>query len=52
MYTVPVTVILPTDKMMPEGGIPNGGKPYKTLYLLHGVLGSSVDWVNGTRNQR
>lgn len=34
-------------------GIPKReNKPYKTLYLLHGVLGSYVDWVNGTRIQR
>ena len=27
-------------------------KPFKTLYLLHGVFGSYIDWVNGTRIQR
>ena len=53
MRTVPVTVILPTDKM-PFPGAParEPGKPYKTLYLLHGIFGSSVDWVTGTRIQR
>lgn len=27
-------------------------KPYKTLYLLHGVFGSHIDWINGTNIQR
>lgn len=27
-------------------------KPYKTLYLLHGIFGNYSDWVCGTRIQR
>ncbi len=51
--TVPLCVILPTDKMYFGGasGRPEG-KPYKTLYLLHGILGSQNDWLYGTRIQR
>lgn len=40
---VPVQVILPVEKAEP---------PYKTLYLLHGVLGNEGDWVAGTCVQR
>ena len=50
--TVPFYVILPTDKISLPGMPAREDKPYKTLYLLHGVLGSCVDWVNGTRIQR
>ena len=33
--TVPLTVILPTDKVyMPGMPVREAGKPYKTLYLL------------------
>ncbi len=52
MRTVPVNVILPVDKMVFPGMAQREEKPYKTLYLLHGVLGSHVDWVNGTNIQR
>lgn len=52
MRTVPVTVIVPSDKM-PTPGMPvREDKPYKTLYLLHGVLGSTMDWLVGTRIAR
>ncbi|MBQ1680995.1 MAG: acetylesterase [Agathobacter sp.] len=52
MRTVQVNVILPVDKLRFPGMPEREEKPYKTLYLLHGLLGSSVDWVNGTRIQR
>lgn len=50
MRTVPVNVILPADKI----GVPESQavQRYKTLYLLHGIFGSHVDWVNGTKLQR
>lgn len=48
--TVPLMVCLPTDKVDLAGQTPTG--PFKTLYLLHGLLGSEVDWVSGTRIQR
>lgn len=51
--TVPMYVILPTDKVY-FPGMPRReeGKPYKTLYLLHGIVGNYTDWLYGTRIQR
>ena len=49
--TVPVQVILPIDKLTPDGKLP-AEKKFKTLYLLHGFLGNYTDWVSGTRIQR
>ena len=50
--TVPLTVMLPTDKQLPgQPGYQNAA-PYKTLYLLHGVFGSNYDWLSGTRVRR
>lgn len=51
MRTVPVNVILPVDKMVFPGMPAREEKPYKTLYLLHGIFGSYIDWVCGTRIQ-
>ena len=50
--TVSVDVILPADKVDTQTRVyaPAGG--YKTLYLLHGLLGSEHDWVQGTRIRR
>lgn len=51
--TVPMNVILPTDKMyFPWMKKREEGKPYKTLYLLHGIIGNYTDWLYGTRIQR
>ena len=51
--TVPLTVILPTDKLyFPGMPAREEGKPYKTLYLLHGILGDNTDWIYGTRVKR
>lgn len=52
MRTVPVNVILPVDKMIFPGMPKREDKPYKTLYLLHGVFGNYTDWAMGTRIQR
>lgn len=52
MRTVPVNVILPADKMVFPGMPRREDKPYQTLYLLHGIFGSYIDWVCGTRIQR
>ena len=49
--TVPLQVILPVDKLTPDGQLP-AEKKFKTLYLLHGFLGNYTDWVSGTRIQR
>ncbi|MCR2821671.1 alpha/beta hydrolase [Lederbergia panacisoli] len=46
--TIPMNVILPVDKMTFPGMPVREDKPYKTLYLLHGVLGNYTDWVTGT----
>ena len=51
--TVPVNVVLPADKV--DSGthqyvLPR--KPFKTLYLLHGMFGNYTDWITNTRVQR
>jgi S-formylglutathione hydrolase FrmB len=48
MRTVPMNVILPVDKLTFPGMPVRENKPYKTLYLLHGVFGNYTDWVCGT----
>lgn len=52
MRTVPVTVVLPADKMSDFTDPLPPEKKYPTLYLLHGVIGSTMDWVSGTRLER
>ena len=52
MRTVPVNVILPVDKLVFPGMPQREEKPYKTLYLLHGVFDNHIAWVNGTNIQR
>ncbi len=52
MRTVPVTVVLPTDKMMDFTDPLLPEKKFPTLYLLHGIIGSTLDWVSGTRIER
>ncbi len=46
---VDITVILPVDKIFEEE---KEQKPFKTLYLLHGLLGNEYDWISGTRIER
>ena len=52
--TVPLNVILPVDRFdadtndYPVGKV----KPFRTLYLLHGLLGNYTDWVSQTRIQK
>ena len=48
---VPVTVVLPTDKVLPGEQTYQSPRLYKTLYLLHGLRGNNTAWVNGTRIQ-
>ena len=52
--TVPVNVILPSDKIdyMTGEYLKSNDLKFKTLYLLHGLLGNYTDWVSGTRIQR
>ena len=52
--TVTLNVILPADKINYETGeyLNTEGRKFKTLYLLHGLLGNYTDWISGTRIQR
>lgn len=50
--TVPMNVILPVDKLSFSDVPIRENKPYKTLYLLHGVLGNYTDWITGTNIMR
>lgn len=52
MRTVPLHVILPVDKLTFPGMSQREEKPFKTLYLLHGIFGNYTDWVSGTNVQR
>lgn len=47
MRTVSINVILPVDKVF--FGKEEIIKPFKTLYLLHGIFGNNNDWISGTR---
>lgn len=47
--TVPLQVILPVDKLLKQE---KETKPFKTLYLLHGLFGNCTDWVANTRIQK
>ncbi len=51
MRTVPIQVVLPTDKMLFHEAPQPEEKPFQTLYLLHGIFGNDTDWVSGTRLQ-
>ena len=44
MRNVPLTVVLPVDRMVAS---PRTECP--TLYLLHGIFGNTLDFLNGTR---
>ncbi len=51
--TVAVHVILPSDRLdKVNRTYPNCGRKFKTLYLLHGLLGNYTDWVSFTNIQR
>ncbi len=52
--TIPLNVILPADKVdyFSFSYAMQDGYKFKTLYLLHGVLGNYTDWISGTRIQR
>lgn len=52
LRTVPIQVILPIDKFSMSGQEQREDKPFKTLYLLHGLFGNYKDWVSGTRIQK
>lgn len=50
--TVPIQVVLPSDKVLSYNGKRTETKPYKTLYLLHGLMGNYTDWVTNTNIQQ
>ena len=51
--TVPVNVILPADKVDSKTHrYARRDRPFKTLYLLHGMFGNYTDWCANTRVQR
>ena len=52
--TVPVYVILPADRFDADTDryLNEKDHKYKTLYLLHGLLGNYIDWVSETRIQK
>ena len=52
MRTVPIQVILPVDKFSLSDKPLREEKPFKTLYLLHGIFGNYTDWVTNTRIQK
>lgn len=51
--TVPFTAVLPTINFMQmideSSEIYTNPKPYRTLYLLHGIGNNHIDWIAGTR---
>jgi len=49
MRTITINAIVPVDKIMFSGMPKREKKPFKTLYLLHGIFGNYTDWVAGTR---
>ena len=52
--TVPMNVILPADRFDADTDryLNEKDRKYKTLYLLHGLLGNYTDWVTQTRIQK
>ena len=44
MRPVTMNVILPVDKVFFGEETEEENKPFKTLYLLHGVMGNYTDW--------
>lgn len=44
MRNVPLTVVLPVDRM-----VASPHTEYPTLYLLHGIFGNTLDFLNATR---
>ena len=51
---VPINVILPVDRFDADADryLMDKNHKYKTLYLLHGLLGNYTDWVSQTRIQK
>ena len=53
MRQVAFTAVVPVDKFIfaPPSAQPEEKKPFKTLYLLHGIFGNCTDWLSATRIQ-
>lgn len=51
MRMVTVSAVLPVDKFLPPGAPAPTPTPFKTLYLLHGLMGGHTDWLTHTRIQ-
>jgi len=49
MRNVVYKAVIPTDSPAVKDVAPNEVKPFKTLYLLHGIMGGHNDWVVNTR---
>lgn len=51
--TVPLNVILPVDRFDADTNryLSDGNRKYRTLYLLHGLLGNYTYWVCRIRIQ-
>lgn len=49
MRQVTINAIVPVDKLSKTGQKVREDKPFKTLYLLHGIYGNHNDWITGTR---
>lgn len=52
MRTVTMNVVLPIDKMFSDENNEESNKNFKTLYLLHGIIGNYTDWISNTNIQR
>lgn len=52
MRTVTVNLIIPADKLILGETQESNAAPYKTLYLLNGILGNHTDWISFTNIQR
>jgi S-formylglutathione hydrolase FrmB len=48
---VTFNAVVPVDKFAMPGQPEREKKPFKTLYLLHGIFGNHTDWLNGYRTQ-
>ena len=50
---VNITAVIPVDKRSVDGETRREpDKPFKTLYLLHGIYGSEYDWITRSRIAR
>ena len=46
---VTVNAVIPVGKFHMPGMPEREKKPFKTMYLLHGIFGNYTDWASGTR---